>query len=102
MDEHTRLASPQTRVNGVEVGLGRRQNFANGEIVPIASGRRVVDQRGGAAQGSSSAAHLNPVRVTDRAEILVHKILSRAERARNRIVIIIANANHKRTISGGD
>ena len=76
------------------------QHFADGQVVAVSRGRRVVDADCRAGGRGGRILPLHPVGVPDRRKVLMHQHLARPGRPANRVIVIVANPQHPGTVAG--
>src|SRR3569833_2291725 len=77
-------------------------HLRDGQVVLIAGRSGVVDRHGRTRRWRHRGAHLHPIRITRRREELMDELLPTAQRARNSVVIVIADADYERVVARGD
>src|SRR5258708_19209606 len=76
------------------------QDLANGQVVTIGCGRRVIDYDSRTTRGSGTVLHLNPVCIADRCEVLMDEALSGSRRSCYFVIKVVANSEHPGVVSG--
>ena len=74
----------------IEIG----KNFNSTQIISIRCRSCIVDSDARATEGRGTVLLLNPVRIANGGQVLVHEALARPGRPRDGMVVIIAHAEH--------